>query len=510
MDALREVIAFFGFKTDFSPLDAASKRLDQLKSKVKEAGSSFSLSRVNEWAKGTVESMQGVAGEIRKVALQTGLSTRAVQEWGFAGLAPENLAKSVIHLQKEMAEAAKKGGDASRNFKGLGISLLDSSGKMRKTEDVLTEVGTAIAGLPDETQRTAKAFEIFSRRGIDILQVFNKGPEELAKLRARFAELGGGISDKAIAKLAKLGKAEKELKAATTSLKGELAGALAPGMTAVAQKMADLAAWFGRVAEKSRIVEVAVAVLGTIAVAQAIKMYGAYLPWIALLVVAALAVEDLYTTFTGGHEAKTITNRLADALGGLIVGTNDTSSAWFQFLDGLVGTGKVGDAVSVVFDKIKGALSSAGSWLYQAGADLIRGLVDGVTSAAGAAVDAVKGVGVSIRDGIKGVLGIKSPSTVFYDVGVNVDRGMADGLRAGAAAVQNAARASLAPSFAGSVGGSVRTDARQQQVIQNNQVAINVTGNGGPSMVDEIRRGVGLGLSDDRDALLGALEPVGV
>src|SRR5262249_36216413 len=161
--------------------------------------------------------------------------------------------------------------------------------------------------------------------GIDILQVFNKGPEEIARLRDRFKELGGGISDKAIDKLFKLSRAQKELDTATNKLKGELAGALAPALTFLAEKFADGVAWFQRMADKSNIVVVAAGVVGAALVAAVIASYGAWLPWIAAIVAAIVVIEDLYTTIKGGRSANTVTNYLIDQV--LQVG-QDFAEAW--------------------------------------------------------------------------------------------------------------------------------------------------------------------------------------
>jgi tape measure domain-containing protein len=68
---------------------------------------------------------------------------------------------------------------------------------------------------------------------------------------------------------------------------------------------------------------------------------------------------------------------------------------------------------------IKGFFSDAGSWLYQAGKDIIMGLVHGIGAVASSAVDAAKGVAHGILSGVKSALGIGSPSKEFAKVGVD-------------------------------------------------------------------------------------------
>src|SRR5690606_6283459 len=57
--------------------------------------------------------------------------------------------------------------------------------------------------------------------------------------------------------------------------------------------------------------------------------------------------------------------------------------------------------------------------MLEFGRNLIGGLVDGVKSMVTTAVDAVKGVGNSVISGFKNLLGIESPSKVFYEIGRN-------------------------------------------------------------------------------------------
>lgn len=80
-------------------------------------------------------------------------------------------------------------------------------------------------------------------------------------------------------------------------------------------------------------------------------------------------------------------------------------------------------------DRIRSAFGDAGSWLRNAGAQIIQGLKDGITGRIQDAVDAATAGARRIVSAVKGFLGIHSPSRVFRDqVGVMIGRGMALGL----------------------------------------------------------------------------------
>lgn len=68
-------------------------------------------------------------------------------------------------------------------------------------------------------------------------------------------------------------------------------------------------------------------------------------------------------------------------------------------------------------------------WL-QIGKDIVSGIANGLKKAISTIVDAAKEVGSAALDGLKGLLGIHSPSRVFRDeVGRNIALGIGDGIR---------------------------------------------------------------------------------
>ncbi|MHA6912994.1 phage tail tape measure protein [Ralstonia pseudosolanacearum] len=87
------------------------------------------------------------------------------------------------------------------------------------------------------------------------------------------------------------------------------------------------------------------------------------------------------------------------------------------------------------WDKIKTAVLAGWNWLkglknqfFAAGADIINGLVNGVTSKLASARDSVVAVGSGIKSWFANTLGIKSPSRVFMSFGDNIAQGAAIGI----------------------------------------------------------------------------------
>lgn len=92
---------------------------------------------------------------------------------------------------------------------------------------------------------------------------------------------------------------------------------------------------------------------------------------------------------------------------------------------------KVNSAVAFVRGipgQIKSALGNLGSLLFNAGQEIINGLVNGIRSLAGRAADAARAAVAGIPAAVKGLLGISSPSKVAMALGREVPRGLALGI----------------------------------------------------------------------------------
>lgn len=91
-----------------------------------------------------------------------------------------------------------------------------------------------------------------------------------------------------------------------------------------------------------------------------------------------------------------------------------------------------------VFTPIVLFFVDAVSWLFDAGKQIIKGLIDGILSFAGKVKDAVGDVISGGIDKGKEILGLGSPSKVFHAIGVDTMEGLRLGIEAGSGGVQDA------------------------------------------------------------------------
>lgn len=102
--------------------------------------------------------------------------------------------------------------------------------------------------------------------------------------------------------------------------------------------------------------------------------------------------------------------------------------------------------------RIWGGITGAVSAMYEGGANLVKGLVQGIRDAAGAVTDAVAGLGNDAINALKAALRISSPSRAFAELGLWSAKGFGEGLQRGGDGVATNARG-MGEAAAGAVRG---------------------------------------------------------
>lgn len=91
--------------------------------------------------------------------------------------------------------------------------------------------------------------------------------------------------------------------------------------------------------------------------------------------------------------------------------------------------GRIGGIIGNVAKTVKDWAGSAISWLFNAGKNMVEGLVNGAIAATDGAIAAIRRAIQRIIDGAKRALGIASPSTVFAEMGKFSMLGFVSGLQ---------------------------------------------------------------------------------
>jgi phage-related protein len=117
------------------------------------------------------------------------------------------------------------------------------------------------------------------------------------------------------------------------------------------------------------------------------------------------------------------------------------------------GVSSVVDFVANLPGRILGFFGNFGNLLYSAGADLLRGLMNGISSMVGAMIGRAQQIGRDILNGVKGALGISSPSKEMAKLGVFAGQGLVIGLESMTAQITAAAEAASRGLLTGSGNG---------------------------------------------------------
>lgn len=235
-------------------------------------------------------------------------------------------AANALKFFSKSLDAAKTGGDAAKTFASLGVKATDATGAVRPTLEVLSELGDSFAKLSD-TERVAKAMDLFGRAGVDMVPILSRGSEGVRQLTGELDELGGVLDGRAVAALDDVGDEGVRVASVFRGLRSRLVVDLAPGLLAAMERVRSLGLGLSTLLRNTNAAKIGlVGVAGAVGVlgvksAQAFGIIGRFSPGIlgffrgligaaapALLVGAAmagiaLAAEDIYTWLTGGKSA---------------------------------------------------------------------------------------------------------------------------------------------------------------------------------------------------------------
>lgn len=148
-------------------------------------------------AKGAIDN----ADKLNKMSQSIGISVEALSELQYAadlsGLNIDELGIALTKLNKNAVEAAQGSKAQVEAFKTLGVSVTDAEGRIKSTEELLSDVADAFKKLPDGPQKTALAIDVFSKAGSKMIPVLNQGRAGIELLRKEAREFGLTISGQA-------------------------------------------------------------------------------------------------------------------------------------------------------------------------------------------------------------------------------------------------------------------------------------------------------------------------
>ena len=129
-----------------------------------------------------------------KLAQQAGTTTEALSALGYAaelsGSSQDEMTESLVRLARSMADAQSGGQKTVDAFRGLGISVETTDGKLRSTDAVFADLADKFSTMEDGARKTALAQDIFGRSGAKLIPMLNSGRSGLEEMRKEAERLG--------------------------------------------------------------------------------------------------------------------------------------------------------------------------------------------------------------------------------------------------------------------------------------------------------------------------------
>ncbi len=397
----------------------------------------YLTSQVNAWAKSLA--MAGAQGPALEKGVKAIAASAAITQTG--GEAAENLIKK-WSLMAETGQKVKLDRRTIKSLGDVGVQLDDIAKALGTTKEKLGGASIDAAKLGDAMQsaliaKGGPALEALGLTWDSIKAKFDEGlgsifsgmSEAVRPLMVEIKNLFGEFN-KGGSSVTVLGGLMKALLVPIFKVAAAVVHALhtaflyvAIGLLKVAIFISPVVNWFRKLYQNALVLKGIVfffkalaVIIGIVAIAAALMV----LPFIVLGVIAWAAIA-------------------------LVV-------AAFFWLEGVIS-----EAVSAIGDALSEAGTALLAWenaAYDAATNFISGLVDGISSGAGAVVAAVEALASSALSSFKAVLGIASPSKVMMQMGGHMTTGLASGLDAGQGRVGGSAAALGGAAAAGVAGGA--------------------------------------------------------
>ena len=179
---------------------------------------------------GMTAKLTETTGAIKDSADRAGMSAEEFQKWSFAaeqsGMSAETLESAMIKQQKAFAEAKTGSESMGAAYQKLGIDITN----IGSSSEAFDQVMAAMAGMTDESERNALANDIFGKSYAELTPLLNEGAAGMDALKQQAVDLGGVMSNEAVASGEALGDTLDQISLIGSGLFNTVATMLMPAI----------------------------------------------------------------------------------------------------------------------------------------------------------------------------------------------------------------------------------------------------------------------------------------
>ena len=382
-----------------------------------------------------VRGQLNAADQIGKTAQQIGLPVEALSQLQHAaklsGVSMSSLERGLRNTGREMVNNADK-------FEELGVAVRDADGNMRPVINVFEDAAEELSKMEDGAEKTALAMQLFGERaGPEMIPLLNQGRDGIRRMREEADRLGLTFTEETAAAAAQFNDNLTRLSGLVQGVVRIMSAEFAPILATVSDAVAGFAERFQNLSpQMRRFIGVAGAIavaLGPVLIAlgSLVLIVGAISAPVLLAVGAIAAITAGLVAFWPEIVAAkdALVDMIHDGIEALEAALIATRDGINEFTDRMIDLGNRG--VEFVKEKLReliAFLTDLPAQMRQAGADLMSGLVDGVTSGAARARDAVGNAARGLIDRFRRETDTRSPSRVFAKLGGDLMDGLAVGI----------------------------------------------------------------------------------
>lgn len=185
------------------------------------------------------------ADDVMVMSTQFGLSTDTIQEFQYMAeltdTSLETITGSLSKLTKNMQTASKGTGDTYEAFKALGVSITDSNGELRDSEDVFNDVIDALGQMDNQTQADAYAMQIFGKSAMELNPLIAAGSDAINEYAEEAHNMGYVLDTDTLTALGDLDDSMQRSQNALNAVKNQIGQALAPVIADITEAFVEWA-----------------------------------------------------------------------------------------------------------------------------------------------------------------------------------------------------------------------------------------------------------------------------
>lgn len=182
-----------------------------------------------------VSNVSEYANEIDKMSQKLGMTAESYQEWDFI---MQHAGASITSMQtgmRTLASAVETGNEA---FQTLGLT--EEQLASMSQEELFGATIEALQNVEDTTQRTYLAGQLLGRGATELGPLLNMTAEEVEAMRQEVHDLGGVMSDEAVAAGAQYQDSLQNMQTALSGVRNNLLGEFMPAFSTVMDGLAAI------------------------------------------------------------------------------------------------------------------------------------------------------------------------------------------------------------------------------------------------------------------------------